>query len=189
MLYNEMGGVVGSLTCGAVSDRYFSTPLIICLLSCILCALAVAPLPTTPFMGFDVCDRFQFNLVCRILLFIAGYAINVPKTLLNLCLRRLLPPDIGGSAEGLFSLVGQLGASLSGVGIGRVIDIQGWKAYRGLMLLPSLMAALSLVIPTLDIGKLRMSVSDIYKSFIQNARMESSSTVVDLRKSSKKKIQ
>ena len=145
MVWSEVGGLVGSLTCGWISDRFGQQPLTLCALSSLLCVVAINQLPSSS------SEVSLGPLRAGLSLFVSGYCINVPKTLLSLGLRQLVPGELGGSVEGVFGLSGQLGASMSGVGVGMLVDTYGWGIYKFIFLSVALSSTVCLVSPTLHI--------------------------------------
>ena len=118
-------------------------PLTLCAISSLLCIFAIYQIPTS-FPGSSL-----LTIHASLSLFVTGYCINVPKTLLSLGLRQMVPSELGGSVEGLFGLSGQLGASLSGVGVGMLVEKYGWQIYPSIFLLVALISTACLISPTL----------------------------------------
>ena len=144
MVWSEVGGLIGSLTCGWISDRFGHQPLTLCALSSLLCVVAINQLPSSNPAG-----SLASSTHAGLSLFVTGYCINVPKTLLSLGLRQMVPIELGGSVEGLFGLFGQLGASISGVGVGLLVDTYGWQIFKAIFFGVSLISTVCLISPTL----------------------------------------
>lgn len=157
MIWNEIGGMVGTLLCGVLSDFLGGRKYLTLSLFVAICVPAIAFFPTNSalqnassttenFLGFGalynvilqdgVSTKFTILLISetrllyrallekfsgslglsRICLFFMGFGINGPKTLLGVMVRDLVPREVSGTIGGIFGLVGQLGASASGVG-------------------------------------------------------------------------
>lgn len=95
MLWNEIGGLGGSLSCGYISDNTVRRPLLVCMLFSMLTVLALLYLPF---------QRQSNDAHLGLCLFCAGFGVNVPKTLLSLGLRELLPIHLGGTVVRMFVL-------------------------------------------------------------------------------------
>ena len=156
MLWSEVGGLVGSLTCGWISDIMGRQPLALCTLASLICMLAIQQIPVSN-SGTSL-EKFQLGVS----LFVTGYCVNVPKTLLSLGLRQMVPSELGGSVEGCFGLLGQIGASLSGVGVGALVDTHGWRVYRGTFLSVAMTSFACMIPPTLQsLGKYTTKLKDL----------------------------
>ena len=157
MLWNEIGGMVGTLLCGVLSDFLGGRKYLTLSIFVLICIPAIAFFPTNialknssstteNFLGFSalyyvilqdgisakftillmnevqllyraLLEKFSGSLgLSRICLFFMGFGINGPKTLLGVMVRDLVPREVSGTIGGIFGLVGQLGASASGVG-------------------------------------------------------------------------
>jgi sugar phosphate permease len=90
--------------------------------------------------------------------FIYGFAINGPKTLLQLATLEAVPTQISGTIYGVSGLLGQVGASAAGTGISMLVDAYGWNA-----LLPSLAVAMLAVATLLAIPMLFLQPSQKLK--------------------------
>ena len=162
MLWNEMGGIIGTLLCGVLSDyaggyctllifvgicippmMYFptnfghmpdilqiveSTPTISLYLSLYdlckkYCGEYIASLPMNSVIR-NIIYVYKTNIrlfvgpvgVAKICLFFMGFGINGPKTLLGVMVRDLVPIEVSGTIGGIFGLIAQIGASISGAG-------------------------------------------------------------------------
>jgi hypothetical protein len=158
MLWNEMGGIIGTLLCGLLSDCiggnltllifvatcippmiYFPTqfdqiPVILEVLdrtpSISTSAVNdtalgsfISKIPITSIIRntLSACST-KFGLfsgsigVAKICLFFMGFGINGPKTLLGVMVRDLVPLEVSGTVGGIFGLIAQVGASVSGAG-------------------------------------------------------------------------
>lgn len=158
MLWNEMGGIIGTLLCGLLSDYVGGNLTLL-----IFVAICIPPMMYIP-TQFDhipvileVLDRTpsislssvngtalgsfiskipknsiirntlstcstKFGLfsgsigIAKICLFFMGFGINGPKTLLGVMVRDLVPLEVSGTVGGIFGLIAQVGASVSGAG-------------------------------------------------------------------------
>ena len=136
MLWNEVGGIVGSLACGAVSDALGGRRCLTALLFACVCFpgywVFPSPLPDgTGGTGDSPLPAFasMYDARLRLALFAMGCGVNGPKTLLAIAVRDVVPRDAVGAAVGVVGLVGQAGAAASGYGLGRVLERHGWPRY------------------------------------------------------------
>jgi hypothetical protein len=164
MLWNEMGGILGTLLCGVLSDYLGGRRFLTLLIFTAVCISGVAYFPTVFVIILPVVDGptelslafpslFDFNEfepemfvkslqssilalfwsvqstfsghigAVRICLFLMGFGINGPKTLLGVIVRDLVPRDVSGTVGGIFGLISQIGASASGAGEHVLIDM------------------------------------------------------------------
>ena len=72
---------------------------------------------------------FGWDIRMRACLFALGLGINGPKTMLSMAVRDAVPREIAATAGGVFGLVGQLGASASGYGLGHALELYGWGSF------------------------------------------------------------
>lgn len=158
MLWNEMGGIIGTLLCGLLSDyiggnltllifvaicipsmMFFPTkfdhmPVILEVLDRTP-AISLSSVSDTAFGSFiskipldsiirntlSACS-VKFGLfsgsigIAKLCLFFMGFGINGPKTLLGVMVRDLVPLEVSGTVGGIFGLIAQVGASVSGAG-------------------------------------------------------------------------
>ena len=152
MLWNEIGGMVGTLVCGILSDRLNGNKYLTSFIFVIICIPAMFYFPTGNIIEInDVKNCTELNVglsentlmitsfynvlsntlilkkmiyntfsgkagIARLCLFIMGFGINGPKTLLGIMVRDLVPRGVSGTIGGVFGLVSQVGASASGAG-------------------------------------------------------------------------
>lgn len=157
MLWNEMGGMVGTLLCGVLSDFLGGRKYLTLLIFTAICIFGVVYFPSVFPISLQVIDSqseislslsspfvinefalemfvksFQNNTLAlsrsvhstfsghigaaRICLFLMGFGINGPKTLLGVMVRDLVPREVSGTVGGVFGLISQVGASASGAG-------------------------------------------------------------------------
>ena len=154
MLCNEMGGMLGTLMCGFLSDYLGGRKFLTLLIFTAICISGVIYFPTefpfssqvvdstseaylSPLVFNDfVPEMFLKSLqnntlvlfrsvhgtfsgrigTARICLFLMGFGINGPKTLLGVMVRDLVPRGVSGTVGGVFGLISQIGASASGAG-------------------------------------------------------------------------
>lgn len=86
--------------------------------------------------------------ILRMILFVVGFGINGPKTLLVIDLMELIPKRFSGSLCGLIGLLSQIGASFSGTYIALHIESSGWGAYLNLLILTSCILCVLLFVIT-----------------------------------------
>jgi len=120
-VWSELGGIAGSFLCGLACDRFFSGDAArasgvfsaLCGVSCLALLPSAAPL----------------GVPRQATLFLAGFFVNGPKTLLPLAAARAAPRGSEGSFAGLLGLAGQAGSTVSGSGIAWLLDVWGWDFY------------------------------------------------------------
>ena len=123
----QVGGIAGSFCCGIISDllgkrlgRHYCrrSPWIVCAASAFLCCMSVTFLSGAATgisisgvnyagatdLGTDPYSRPSLMLdrmTLRLWLFLAGFGINGPKTLLPFALMDLFPSSLAGSLSGI----------------------------------------------------------------------------------------
>lgn len=189
MLWNELGGLAGSLLCGVVSDALGGRRCLTCLLFACVClpgywclpislsaadpvsalhkpmtASATATSSSVGFgmgfgMGFGLSDwgieLLGWDVRMRACLFALGMGINGPKTLLSMAVRDAVPMEIAASAGGVFGLVGQVGASASGYGLGHALERYGWSSFVHILHHATLLLVVLLLPPALLLSPTR----------------------------------
>lgn len=169
MLWNEMGGIIGTLLCGVLSDYVggYCTLLIfvgICIppmmyfptnfghMPDILTIVESTPTISLYLSLYDYCKKYfgsyiaglplnsvirniiyvyKTNIrlfagpvgIAKFCLFFMGFGINGPKTLLGVMVRDLVPIEVSGTIGGIFGLIAQIGASVSGAGWLEIISL------------------------------------------------------------------
>jgi sugar phosphate permease len=155
----QFGGIFGTFICGFVADsihmekRHVVTGglfSVICTIQLLILYLMTAyngffdsndqhfnsasrenSLPLLAFRRHKeivTCSTENLHYV-RIALFAAGIFINGPKTLLPIVAKGLVPLSIHGTFNGIAGLMGQIGASISGIGLGVMLENFGWSNY------------------------------------------------------------
>jgi cation transporter-like permease len=75
---------------------------------------AAGPLVLTPYWGEaypDAVDALMVHQIARVCIFLAGFAMNGPKTVIGICIRSSIQnPKLIGTVGGILGLVGQCGA-------------------------------------------------------------------------------
>jgi len=135
MLYNEIGGIVGTLLVGFFSivlGRLQTTILFSIISSLSLLFLHISSSSSL--------------IEIKILLFFAGLGINGPKTLIPLTIKDYISQEYMGSISGIISLFSQLGCVISGIGIGLLIESYGWEYYLLLLSIIIIIVAILLFI-------------------------------------------
>ena len=115
----EVGGCVGSLLGGMVSDTWFNgsrSPVI-----SLFCGMGtiVVGLFQLPHLFFEMTYALYFAI---------GFCSCTPHVLIGLYSREITLPNLSNSAGGFVKFIGQLGAALSGAPLGAFIDTYGWEA-------------------------------------------------------------
>lgn len=83
-------------------------------------------------------------ITMRAVLFIVGFGINGPKTLVALELMELLPKHLCGTLTGVAGLVAQMGAACAGKYVAHTIMQEGWCTFVALLTVAS--ALLSVIL-------------------------------------------
>lgn len=153
MLWNEIGGMIGTLLCGVLSDFLGGKKYLTLFIFVIICMPAMFYFPSKritesnsmenandfnrgildSYVSITSLNDMLLNIVIfyklvyitlsgklgivRLCLFTMGFGINGPKTLLGVMIRDLVPRGVSGTIGGVFGLVSQVGASVSGAGI------------------------------------------------------------------------
>ena len=135
MLYNEIGGIVGTLLCGVFSTIFgrLQTAIIFSITSSF--ALLIMHISSSSSL-----------IEIKLLLFLAGLGINGPKTLIPLTTKDFISNEFSGSISGIISLFSQLGCVVSGIGIGFLLESYGWTNYLFLLSIIILFVAILLLI-------------------------------------------
>ena len=115
----EVTGILGGLAAGWVVDRYFKgrSALVICLYMIVL-AIALVLLYLYPVQGVAA------NLV---FMSVIGFLVYGPQMLTAVSAASFAPRQCAAAATGFNGLFGYLGAAISGVGTGYVVDHYGWS--------------------------------------------------------------
>lgn len=133
----EMGGLVGSLSAGWLSDKVFlgrRNPVnIFYLLGVFFVSLAM----------------WQFSHVSSLLntfwMFWIGFFVFGPQMLIGMAAAELSHKKAAATASGFTGCLGYLGAAFAGFPLGKVITFWGWSGYFILLGLCSLLATLFLI--------------------------------------------
>ncbi|QDV73905.1 MFS transporter [Botrimarina mediterranea] len=116
----EAAGILGMLSSGWITDRFFAgRGARACLVYMTCCTAALAAFWLLPDSS---------TTVCTALLVIAGFFIYGPQCLVGICVANLATKRAAASAVGLTGLFGYLSTVLSGVGIGWLVERHGWDA-------------------------------------------------------------
>ncbi|HEX4415665.1 MAG TPA: MFS transporter, partial [Lacipirellulaceae bacterium] len=116
----EGAGLLGMLYGGWVTDRVFGGRAArACFFYMIGCTIALALFWKLP---------NQTWLTSTILLCLAGFCIYGPQSLIGTATAKLATKRAAATAIGLNSIFGYLSTALSGFGIGKIVDTNGWDA-------------------------------------------------------------
>lgn len=111
-LFPQVGGIAGSFVCGIASDLLGKrlgqhsrrSSWIVCAASAFLCCMSVVFLSGAGISGHDPNSNPNLMLemlTLRLWLFLSGFGINGPKTLLPFALMELFPSSLAGSLSGI----------------------------------------------------------------------------------------
>lgn len=133
---SEIGGILGSLLCGPACDLWLGgDALVASAWGVVLCGAACLALRLPREAGAELAFETATGiwtgtgLGLRIGLFLAGFFINFPKTLLPLAMSSTAPKGRAGALAGLLGLAGQVGGTLSGSGAALMIETWGWESF------------------------------------------------------------
>lgn len=122
MLYNEMGGIFGTILAGTISLSLGQLPTSI--IFCFICSLSLYSL--------QYCSIH--HAAFKILLFLAGAGVNGPKTLIPLTIKDF-SGKYSGTIGGIIGLINQLGCVMAGAGVGIWLERNGWDYYLPFLIL------------------------------------------------------
>lgn len=115
----EISGVAGMLLSGWITDKVFggrgARTCVFCMFMASLSALAFCYAPSSP-------------LVNAVLLGCAGFFIYGPQALVGICAANLATKRAAATAVGFTGVFGYLSTTLSGWGLGKLVDVFGWHA-------------------------------------------------------------
>jgi sugar phosphate permease len=140
----ELGGLVGSLLAGRLSDWYISSSpggavgkriqvVILYLFGVAISLLAFRAVPS----GLAI---FQ-----AIIVFMIGFFLYGPQMLIGLCGAEIVGRRSVGASEGFLGWIAYLGAANAGVPLSLLVQQYGWDAFFGALLSSCLVAVLLLL--------------------------------------------
>lgn len=127
----EISGMCGALVGGWLTDRFFGgRSFRSCTFYMALCGVAV-------YLFWKVAGQsFAMN---AFLLCVTGFFVYGPQCLLNIAAANLATKKAAASAVGLVGLFGYLSTTLSGWGVGKLVDLYGWDApFKGMLIVAAL---------------------------------------------------
>lgn len=133
----EIAGLVGGICAGWISDNWFNArraPVsVVCmlLLAVALTAFWYAPADTP--------------LLSSIIMFVMGFVIYGPQVLVVVAAADFASANTKGLANGFVGMMGYIGGSVSGLGIGLITDHYGWSAGFLLFVCSSILGALCFI--------------------------------------------
>jgi OPA family sugar phosphate sensor protein UhpC-like MFS transporter len=148
IVWFELGGLLGMLFTGWVTDRIFSGKRIQCIMIFGLCLAVNLWL----FWQYS----FHNQLVDFIMLGSMGFFVFGPQMLIGLAAAEHVDPKVACSANGFVSWWGCIGAAVAGLPLGMLIDA-GWNWFFFLLLLCSVLSCIVLIPIVLTAGKRRPS--------------------------------
>jgi sugar phosphate permease len=155
VFWTELGGVLGALLCGPISDSIRGHRALTSVLFSIGGIIALQWIRSGPastkssFAEGEVADG---SIGAYILLVTSvGFFLNAPKTLSGIAVKDVTSSEMRGTAVGLLGLAGQAGAYFSGAPLGFLLEKHGWYVFaNSLVLCSALSAAAMLAVHTIQ---------------------------------------
>lgn len=148
----ELGGLLGSLTAGALSDnlirRNAGNPEVGTVGLRVKVVIGFTVALTAALFGFWKCPNIAWMQWLSIAS--VGAALYGPQMIIGLCGAEVVSKSGVSSAQGFLGWVSYLGAACAGVPISAIVQQRGWDAYF-LALLASCAIVLALLAPTLNL--------------------------------------
>lgn len=150
--FHEYAAIPGIIICGWLSDKFFckcrELLIILCMIAVIISILFYWLIPA------------GYPLYHSIALFMIGFFIYGPLTLMPVYILDLIPKGVVGTAAGLSGLSGYIGgATIGSIGIGWSVDNFGWNAGFVIILIASALT-IFLFMMTRNAKKLPIKNSD-----------------------------
>lgn len=134
----EIGGLIGSLVAGSISDWFFAKRRgIVTVLYSIGIILAISFIWWTPVFN---------SYIALSIFFILGFFIFGPQMLIGVMAAEMSHKKASGSATGFVGWLSYLGATVAGYPLGKIVDIYGWSAAFAILTVCSLVT-LCLLLP------------------------------------------
>lgn len=139
LFWQELGLVIGGLTCGFVTEKFCKNDRVA---ACFLYTLLLfVPAYTLNIFKSDV-----HTLMLTICMFLMGASVSGPRTVIALIVRETAPPEIRGFSGGVVGIIGQVGASIGGVGAGYMLQHYQWGAFMPLLVMAYLLQCIILAV-------------------------------------------
>ena len=123
----EISGLVGALLAGWLTDRYFGGRGIRA------CVFYMAMAGVSILLFWKVAG--ESKLLNTLLLCMAGFFIYGPQCLIGIAAANLATKRAAASSVGLTGLFGYASTTLSGWGLGKLVELRGWDAgFAGLLI-------------------------------------------------------
>ena len=133
----EVGGFIGSLCSGIISDRFFRGQRIPFVLICALSLIFA-------FSLFCLLPHASLFLDCLIL-GIIGFCVFGPQSLIGLASAEFVDKKVACTAYGFTGGVSYLGAAASGYPLGKIIDIWNWQGFFATLIISAFILFLTLL--------------------------------------------
>jgi MFS transporter, OPA family, sugar phosphate sensor protein UhpC len=130
----EIGGVVGMLIAGFLSDRITSDG------RGFISAIFMLFL-TIPLLAFWFISGGGY-IVCSLLMFVVGLFLFGPQMLIGCAAVEKTDKRAAGTASGFAGIFGYIGAAVAGYPFGVLIDLYGWDSFFIVLLLASVIGAI-----------------------------------------------
>ncbi|KAK8832495.1 hypothetical protein WA577_002968, partial [Blastocystis sp. JDR] len=142
--YIEIGGILGTLWCGYVSDAYHLSRAHICEAASILAGIVFAALPWA-----------SSPLAFLLLGFLLGFFLYIPFSFSELIAMESVDARLAGTVISLNGLMSPFGSVFSGLPVDWVIRTFGWKCLS--FLVPLCFCAFSLLLWTNHLVQRRLN--------------------------------
>jgi len=145
----EVGGLLGSVAGGTLSDAYIARcspdrPLVGSRLEVAMCFILGLVASLGVLVAIPAEQAGTLATACA--LFAAGFCLYGPQALLALCGMELVPQRAVGASQGVLGLAAYFGAALAGLPFGWLLQGPlGWQAWRAALLLCAGGVALALL--------------------------------------------
>lgn len=130
----EMGGLVGSVAGGTVSDAYIARcapnrPLVGSRLEVAICFILGLVASLAALVSIPAAQAGSLATSCAV--FATGFCLYGPQALLALCGMELVPSRAVGASQGVLGIAAYFGAALSGLPLSWLLQgPSGWRSWR-----------------------------------------------------------
>lgn len=144
----EIGGFLGTIAAGWGSDLLFKgnrIPMnILFMVGITVCIVFLWLIPVDP-----NADQFWLTIQLGTAYFFLGFFIFGPQMLTGMAAAEVCHKDYAGTATGFMGLFGYMGAAMTGLPLGYLIDKHGWSTFYEIMIAASILSAV-LIVPIIS---------------------------------------